>query len=45
VPELVGGGVRLFTDGSAATSWSLTDTNATSSGALCLLYDRVPTVS
>lgn len=44
-PELVGGGARLFTDGPAATSWSLTGTNATSSGALCLLYDRVRTAS
>ena len=40
-PELVGGGERLFTDGPAATSWSLTSTKATATGALCQLYDRV----
>jgi dihydrofolate reductase len=41
-PEVVGGGERLFTDGGpAATSWSLTSTTTTESGALCLLYDRV----
>ena len=40
-PELVGGGARLFQDGPAASSWSLTDVNATESGALCLLYDRI----
>lgn len=40
-PELVGAGERFFTDGPAATSWSLTATSATESGALCLLYDRL----
>ncbi|GLY89789.1 dihydrofolate reductase family protein [Actinoallomurus iriomotensis] len=40
-PELVGGGARLFPDGPAASSWSLTATSTTESGALCLLYDRV----
>jgi dihydrofolate reductase len=39
-PELVGGGARLFADGPAA-SWTLTSTNTTDSGAICLLYDRV----
>jgi dihydrofolate reductase len=39
-PELVGGGGRLFTDGPAASSWSLTATTPTDSGAICLLYDR-----
>jgi dihydrofolate reductase len=39
-PELVGGGARLFTDGPAA-SWTLTTTNTTDSGAICLLYDRI----
>jgi dihydrofolate reductase len=39
-PELVGGGERLFTDGPDATSWSLTATSVTDSGAICLLYDR-----
>ncbi|MEW9555478.1 dihydrofolate reductase family protein [Nonomuraea sp. NPDC050783] len=42
-PELVGGGDRLFADGPAGTSWSLTATSTTGSGALCLLYDRVHT--
>jgi dihydrofolate reductase len=40
-PELVGGGARLFEDGLPATSWKLTDSAPTESGALCLLYDRV----
>jgi len=40
-PELVGAGARLFQDGPAGSSWSLTDVNATESGALCLLYDRI----
>jgi dihydrofolate reductase len=40
-PELVGGGARLFEDGIPATSWKLTDSTPTESGALCLLYDRV----
>jgi dihydrofolate reductase len=39
-PELVGGGERLFTDGLPTTSWTLTDSTPTESGALCLLYDR-----
>jgi dihydrofolate reductase len=39
-PELVGGGARLFTDGVSA-SWSLTSSEVTESGAICLLYDRV----
>jgi dihydrofolate reductase len=40
-PELVGGGRRLFPDGLAASSWSLTDVTTTDSGAICLLYDRL----
>jgi dihydrofolate reductase len=40
-PELVGGGARLFHDGPAASSWTLTHTSRTESGALCLLYDRL----
>lgn len=39
-PELVGGGARLFADGSAA-SWTLTAAKPTDSGAMCLLYDRI----
>ncbi|MFD0684501.1 dihydrofolate reductase family protein [Actinomadura fibrosa] len=38
-PELVGGGARLFDDGPSA-SWTLASSEATESGALCLLYDR-----
>jgi dihydrofolate reductase len=40
-PELVGAGARLFDDGPAGSSWSLTDLTTTSSGASCLLYDRI----
>lgn len=39
-PEFVGGGPRLFPDGPEATSWRLTHSAPTESGALCLLYDR-----
>jgi dihydrofolate reductase len=38
-PELVGGGARLFPDGPSA-SWTLTSSQVTESGAICLLYDR-----
>jgi dihydrofolate reductase len=38
-PEMAGGGARLFDDGLPATSWTLTDSTRTESGALCLLYD------
>jgi dihydrofolate reductase len=40
-PELVGAGARLFEDGIPATSWQLTHSAPTESGALCLYYDRV----
>lgn len=40
-PELVGGGARLFEDGIPSTSWSLTDTSTTESGAIYLVYDRI----
>ncbi|MFC0430961.1 dihydrofolate reductase family protein [Kutzneria buriramensis] len=40
-PELVGGGERLFTDGLGGTSWALTSSKATETGALCQLYDRI----
>ncbi|WP_112242004.1 dihydrofolate reductase family protein [Kribbella monticola] len=39
-PELVGGGARLFEDGIPATSWKLSHSTPTESGALTLLYDR-----
>jgi dihydrofolate reductase len=44
-PELVGGGARLFQDGPAGSSWSLTDATPTDSGAICLLYDRIRVTS
>jgi dihydrofolate reductase len=40
-PELAGGGARLFDDGPAGSSWSLTAMTGTDSGAICLLYDRI----
>ena len=40
-PELPGGGTRLFGDGPAGSSWSLTSMTRTESGAICLLYDRI----
>jgi dihydrofolate reductase len=40
-PELVGAGTRLFGDGPAGSSWSLTEVTPASSGALCLLYDLI----
>lgn len=40
-PELVGGGARLFGDGPAGSSWSLTGMTGTESGAACLVYDRI----
>ncbi|KAA8890848.1 dihydrofolate reductase family protein [Nocardia colli] len=40
-PEIAGGGARLFEDGLAASSWSLTDLSSTESGALYLIYDRI----
>ncbi|GAA1549592.1 dihydrofolate reductase family protein [Kribbella lupini] len=42
-PELVGGGMQLFDETVPATSWTLTDSTPTDSGALCLLYDRTRT--
>jgi len=39
-PEIAGGGARLFDDGFPATSWTLTDSTVTDSGAICLLYER-----
>jgi dihydrofolate reductase len=40
-PELVGGGGRLFDDGPAGSSWSLTSVTGTESGGICLFYDRI----
>jgi len=40
-PQVAGGGARLFEDGLPPSSWTLRQSTATESGALCLLYDRV----
>jgi dihydrofolate reductase len=40
-PELVGAGARLFGDGPAGSSWSLTEVTPARSGALCLLYELI----
>jgi dihydrofolate reductase len=40
-PEVAGGGAPLFED-VPRSSWALRQTATTGSGALCLLYDRVP---
>ena len=40
-PEVVGAGARLFGDGPAGSSWSLTEVTPADSGALCLLYDLI----
>jgi dihydrofolate reductase len=40
-PEVAGGGARLFEDGLPASSWTLSLSTATESGALCLHYNRV----
>lgn len=40
-PEVAGGGVRLFEDGLPPSTWKLSESNVTESGALCLTYDRV----
>lgn len=40
-PEVAGGGARLLDDGLPPSSWSLSQSTPTESGALCLIYDRV----
>ncbi|HEY3714535.1 MAG TPA: dihydrofolate reductase family protein [Jatrophihabitantaceae bacterium] len=39
-PEIVRGGAYFWDGVDTASSWSLTDSTATESGAICLLYDR-----
>jgi dihydrofolate reductase len=39
-PEIVGGGAQLWDTVDSATSWILSDSTPTDTGALCLLYDR-----
>jgi dihydrofolate reductase len=40
-PEVAGGGMRLFDDGLPASSWTLTHSAPTESGAIVMLYDRI----
>ena len=40
VPEVAGGGAKLFEDGLPPSSWSLTDAVTADDGALLLTYDR-----
>ena len=39
-PELVGGGARLLEDGIEQSSWALTSSTVSESGAICLQYDK-----
>ncbi len=39
-PEIAGGGARLLDDGLPPSSWTLASATPSSSGALCLVYDR-----
>lgn len=39
-PEVAGGGACLLEDGLPPSSWTLRQSAATESGALCLVYDR-----
>ncbi|MEV0829012.1 dihydrofolate reductase family protein [Nonomuraea rubra] len=41
VPEIAGGGQRLFDDGLPATKWTLTRQRSGELGGLALVYDRV----
>jgi dihydrofolate reductase len=40
-PAIAGGGAGLFGDHLPGSAWSLAETTPTSSGAICLLYDRI----
>jgi dihydrofolate reductase len=40
-PELSGGGARLFADEFPASSWQLSASTTSDTGALCLFYDRI----
>ena len=39
-PEVASGGARLFEDGLPPSSWSLSRSQVTESGALSLIYER-----
>ncbi|MFI2486100.1 dihydrofolate reductase family protein [Promicromonospora kroppenstedtii] len=41
LPEIAGGGQRLFEDGLPASTWALTHQETGTSGELALVYDRV----
>jgi len=41
-PEIAGGGAHLFEEGLPPSSWTLRQSDMTQSGALCVLYDRIP---
>jgi len=41
IPEIVGGGRRLFDDGLPATKWALTHQETGALGEMALVYDRV----
>ncbi|MDA2807581.1 dihydrofolate reductase family protein [Nocardiopsis suaedae] len=41
VPEVAGGGQRLFEDGLPATKWTLVEQEAGDPGVMALVYDRV----
>ncbi|HEX4814918.1 MAG TPA: dihydrofolate reductase family protein [Nonomuraea sp.] len=40
VPQILGDGIRYFEDGTAPSSWTLTDVTTTDSGAVWLTYDH-----
>lgn len=40
IPEIVGGGERLFEDGLPATTWALTEQHTGKLGEMALIYDR-----
>ena len=42
LPELLGGGSRLFDDGLPTSQWTLTSAHPDDTGAIWLLYDRKP---
>jgi dihydrofolate reductase len=40
-PEIVGGGARLLEDGLPASSWALSGSTSSESGAIWTCYDRI----
>ncbi|MFF5113641.1 hypothetical protein [Streptosporangium sp. NPDC000509] len=41
IPEIAGGGLRLFDDGLPPSKWKLTHQETGELGAMALIYDRV----